>query len=568
MTARAVALPFALAGLALILNVIRLPRRPAPRPDPRPTELSGCGLPALDRFGGLRRAVAPRRRFFRVVRLGARWIFLTPRGDPFWLLGVFNVQPPDRRFGAAGVPNAAAWGIATARQLRAWGFNTAAEYSSPWVEPVSRYGARNHHDPLPFVDLLRPEWYSLANRHHYAPGPVKNLVAGLDAEYHNYRGDPLPDVFDPNFAIYANRQAEAETSPALAASPWLIGTAIGDTDSLWGFGPGGALPTHPAGKSSSNIGWIALCTNFRQTGNAALGVRYRNSRVFTKYALARWLRHRYGTIQALDRAWHAAYTSFGDNGGYGRGTGLLDEDGRDPWVGRDDVNLATAKPAVRADLNAFLRKFADRYFAVTAAAVRRFRPGHLVFGPATLNGWHGLTRPQILAAAAQYDDVVQASFGSAQVYRRTLRAAPNRPFVTWMGFTANANSELAAYARPGAGGFPTQAARGAAYAAQLRRDFDRPHVAGAKLWDWADSWGEKANWGLVSLVGRPYGPSHPCPIATATPTATGLRGKGPTAPPRRAIAAGFTGAVAAANRSLLWAFRREMRTIQALAHGR
>jgi hypothetical protein len=137
-----------------------------------------------------------------------------------------------------------------------------------------------------------------------------------------------------------------------------------------------------------------------------------------------------------------------------------------------------------------------------------------------------------------------------------------------MGFTANADSELAAYARPGAGGFPTQAARGAAYAAQLRRDFDRPHVAGANLWDWADSWGEKANWGLVSLAGRPYGPSHPCPIAAPTPTATGLRGKGPTAPPRRAIAAGFTGAVAAANRSLLWAFRREMRTIQAIAHGR
>lgn len=568
MTARAAGLPLALAGLALILNVIRFPRHIPPKGNPPRAAVSGCALPALDRFGGLRPAVAPRRRFFRVKRLGARWIFLTPSGDAFWLLGVFNVQPPDRRFIAAGGPNAATWGVVAARQLRDWGFNTAAEYSSPWVEPLSRYGPRNRRDPLPFVDLLRPGWYSLTNRHHYAPGPVKNLVVGLDAQYHNYRGDPLPDVFDPNFAIYANRQAEADTSPALAASPWLIGTAVGDTDSLWGFGPGGALPTQPAGKSSSNIGWIALCTNFRQTSNAALGVRYRDPRVFTKYALVRWLRHRYGTIQALNRAWHAAYSRFGDDGGYGRGSGLLDEDGRDPWVGHDDLNLATARPAVRADLNLFLRQFADRYFAVTAAAVRRYRPGHLVFGPATLNGWHGLTRPQILAAAAQYDDVVQASFGSAQVYLRTLRAAPNRPFVTWMGFTANADSDLAAYTRHGANGLPTQAARGAAYAAQLQRDFDRPRVAGAKLWDWADSWGEKANWGLVSLSGRPYGPIHPCTVSAPMPTAAGLRANPRATPSRRGHEASFTGEVAAANRSLLWAFRRQLRAIRALAHGR
>ncbi len=482
-------------------------------------------------------------------------MFLTPLGNPFWLLGVYDIQPPGPRFVAPPLSQArdqSAWGIAAARQLRAWGFNTAAEYSSDWVVPVSRYGARNTADPVPFVSLLRPAFYSLTDRHHYAPGPVKNLVAGLDGEYHNYRGDSLPDVFDPNFAAYAQRQARIETSPALAASPWLIGTAVDDADNLWGFGPGGELPTRPAGHASSNIGWIVLCTNFRQSANTALGVRYRHTRVYSKYALASWLRRRYGSIQALDRAWGATYTRFGDDGGYGHGAGLLDEDGRNPWVGRDDVRLSTAHPAVRADLNAFLTRFAARYFAVTAAAVRRYRPGHLVFGPAALNGWDGLTRPQILAAAARYDDVVQASFGSALVYARTVHAAPDRPFVTWMGFTANAASDVAAYPRHGPGNYPSQPARAAAYARRLQLDLRRPQIAGAKLWAWGDSWSEKANWGLVSLRGRPYGPRAPC---TTTSGATPAQ-------------EGFTGGVAAANRALLRALRRQLTgALQAAAHG-
>ncbi len=520
-----------------------------------------AGSLKLDRFGGLMPALAPRSRFFRVRRMGARWIFLTPAGGAFWLLGVFDIQPPEARFSSRFhrlFPSLSDWGAMAASRLRRWGFNTAAEYSSAWVTPISRYGPRNTRVPVPFVDLLRPGFYSLTNRRHYARGPVKNLVAGLDGQYRNYRGDPLPDVFDPNFAQYAFAEARAETTPALAASPWLLGTAVGDADDLWGFGPGGRIPTVPPGHASSNIGWIALCTDFQQTGNAALGVRYADPRVYTKYALGAFLRQRYHTIAALDRAWGATYTRFGDDGGYGHGTGLLDEDGRHRWIGRDDVNLGTARRSVRADLNAFLVRFADRYFSVTAAAVRRARPDHLVFGPATLNGWSGLTRLPILAAAARYDDVVQASFGSARVYELSRGAVPDRPFVSWMGFTANADSDLAVYPRSrGAGNYPSQGARAMAYRQALESDFSRPQIAGAKLWAWGDSWSEKANWGLVSLTGRPYDGSGARPRFRPADSAARSRAVTPPA------AGSFLAGVVAANHALLRRFAAALRC----AHG-
>jgi len=400
------------------------------------------------------------------------------------------------------------------RRLRSWGFNTAAEYSSAYVVPVNHDGSYQTSEPMPWVSIMRPAYYSLRDTGQYAPAPVKDLVAGLDAVYTNYRGDTLPDVFDPNFALYTNQYLATHTSAAEAASSWLVGTAVDDLDDLWGFGPG---PDAPAARTSSHLGWLALCTNFAQTANSQLGVSYSDSTVYTKLALANWLQAQYGSIAALDQAWGATYTSFGDAGGYGTGTGLLDEDGRDPWVGADDVALATAQPQVRADLNAFLALFAQRYFSIVAAALRQYRPQQLIFGPCTLNGWNGVSRAGILAAAGAYTDVIQASMSTQQVYDLSLRAAGDHPFVTWTGMPANPDSDLAAYANPDSPDvYATQAARGQAYAVQVAADLawtgspaagalaGSENVVGSKFWAWTDAWGEKTNWGLVTFLDNPY----------------------------------------------------------------
>ncbi len=475
----------------------------------------------FDSYGGLADiASGAGNGFFQVRKLGSRWVFLDPEGHPFWMLGVFAVDlNTDTSAGTAYTLNKygsrSAWGLQAVRRLQSWGFNAAAEYASAYVVPVNHDGSYETGDPLPWVDILRPAYYSLRNYGGYAPAPVKDLVAGLDAEYTNYRGDSLPDVFDPGFAVYAQKLAAANTSPVEAQSGWLIGTATDDLDDLWGFGPG---PDLPAARQTSNIGWLALCTNFAQSSNPKLGETYADTKVYTKFALRDWLESKYGTIAALNAAWGSNYTTFDDAGGYGVGAGLLDEDGRNPWVGRDDVALSTAAPQVRADLNAFLAIYAQKYFSIVSAALRSARPNQLVFGPATLNGWGGISRQPILAAAAQYTDVVQASMSSQAVYDLSLRYAGDHPFVTWVGMPANPDSDLSAYANPADNPqeYATQSARGAAYAQQVESDFGfsgsaaaaalagSSNVVGAKFWAWTDSWGEKTNWGLVSFLDNAY----------------------------------------------------------------
>lgn len=477
--------------------------------------------PSLDSYGGLANVSLPvaATGYFQVKKIGSRWIFIDPDGHPYWMLGVFDVNlNTESSTGATYVNNKygseAAWGLQAVRRLQSWGFNSTSEYSSAYVVPLNKNGSYETTDPMPWVDIARPAYYSLIDYGNYASAPVKDLVNGLDSVYQNYRGDGLPDVFDPNFQTYANGFMKAHTSADEASSPWLIGTATDDLDDLWGFGPG---PDLPAARSSSNIGWLVLCTDFQQTSSSRFGISYSNPEVYSKYELASWLQGKYSTIAALNQAWGSNYTTFGDAGGYGTGTGLLDEDGRDAWVGNDDVSMSTANSQVRADLNAFLTVFVQKYFAVVTGAIRAARPNQLVFGPCTLNGWGGVSRQAILAAAGQYTDVIQASMSTQQDYDLSLQYAGDHPFVTWTGMPANPDSDLSTYANPNFSGvYSTQSSRGLAYAQQVENDFQytgssaagalqgSQNVVGSKFWAWTDAWGEKTNWGIVSFMDNAY----------------------------------------------------------------
>jgi hypothetical protein len=302
--------------------------------------------------------------------------------------------------------------VSVAARLLEWGFNCAAEYASAYVGAIDQYAVRNTTKPIPSVGMWRPAYYSLFKG--------VNNIATVGS---------LPDVFDPAFAAFCQTNAKSIVSPATIASPWIIGTAIGDLDDLSGFGPGTSVPTIPAGKASPHIGDMVL------NGPAS----------FTKTAL----------------------------GSY---------------------------PA-----DTILAMFADKFFSVTTAALRAADPNHLVFGPATLNGWGGLSRPQVLASAAKYCDVVQASAGNLGILESTIAVTGNVPLCAWIGATANADSpDLSGFPDASTPSFATQQARGEWYASELRRYLSYPNVCGVKWWAWEDSWGEKANWGLVSFEDEPY----------------------------------------------------------------
>jgi hypothetical protein len=484
----------------------------------------------LDAYGGVTPSVAPATGFFQVKQVGDRWMFVTPEGNGMWMTGVFGVTYVDAEDDLApprsqerivtkyggGSDWQDNWRINTARRLKTWGFNTLAEYHHWGMRPGPLSGANP--ERMPYVHIINPARTVLYNGYGYGTGPVKDLVIGTDPRYYDgYRGARALDFFDPNWETYVDGWMRLDDGLIYGAigSPWLLGIAMDEGDSLLGFGPGPEIP-FPRG-FHPHPGWMVLVTSFEQANNpwAPESPPYADRTVHSKYALRDFLKDRYAaSIDALNSAWNSHYTTYDSEGGWGSGTGLLDEDGRNPWVGTWRDEMATASPAVRADLGDFLYLYARRYFTVMAAKMRQHAPMHLVFGPTSLNGWAALTRKEILRAAGESVDVLQAAIGSPRALDLTATYAGNKPIVTWDSFIANPDSALHLYRQPEDIAAPrlaeTQEARGQMYADKVDFLFNATTpagvhpVAGIKFWSWTDHWWEKANFGLVTLSDNAY----------------------------------------------------------------
>lgn len=524
-------------GMAILLGSIA-PGKWAETARVEANHETSVAVPTLDRFGGMDIKVSDARGYFRVEKIGDRWVFVTPEGNAFCMLGVFDIQVTTsiddlgdsyhnrihRKYNPTGELKAWdtkwVWGRQVVRRLQSWLFNTIAEYADGYVYPVP-WGPwaeldRSNSVKMPMVvmmQLVGPN-SGLINRGGYAPGPFKDLRAGTSVQVAPglWRGAGTPDVFDPNFEAYVRGSLDAtqQWMPEAYSSPWIIGFAADDADYLVGFGPG---PEVAAPRLHDHIGWLVLATNFEQKANAALGVTYADPKVYSKYVLRDFLKTKYGTLEALNGAWGANYTSFDSDGGWGSGMGLLDENGRHTaWLGRPDGTLAGAAPAVVKDLDDFLYEYAKQYFSTIATAFREHDKNHLLFGPATLNGWGGLTRKEILRAAGEYLDVLQVGVSSQQALDLTAKYAGDIPIVTWEGLGGNPDSALWRHpaAVDGVSILRTQEERGRGYARRVRwllslstATGTKP-VAGIKWWRWVDSWGEKTNWGLVSFLDNAY----------------------------------------------------------------
>jgi O-antigen ligase len=496
---------FACAWVALVGGLLTSPSQPVEQ----------------DRFGGIRVRVGEKTKFFTVKTVGNRWVFVTPEGNAFWMIGVFNVDPSgsiddlnDSTYNRvrAKYGDMQNWGDHAILRLNSWGFNSVAEYGSTYVYP---FGRGSDAPRLPMTGLIRPSFYGLTNKNNYAPGSFKGLLDSQDLRtYTGWSGSDAPDVFDPNFEAYVvgwlqTSMRDPFWSEALT-SPWVIGTATDDADDLQGFGPGTEIPGTD-GYECAHIGWLALSANPNRTSSQKYGVSYADPKIYTKYALRGFLASHYrNSISALNASWGSNYISFDSAGGWGRGNGLLDESGRHvSWLGQTDGTLRGASPGVSKDLDDFLYQYSFQYFSIVSRRLRQFSPGHLVFGPSTLNSHGGLTRKQILRAAAENVDVLQAGVGDSKLLAATMAYVGNKPIVTWEGWPANTDSSLWRYAHHDATGPSTQRERARKYARQLSFLFNATSsgikpIVGLKWWAWEDSWGEKTNWGLTSFLDNAY----------------------------------------------------------------
>jgi hypothetical protein len=344
-------------------------------------------------------------------------------------------------------------------------------------------------------------------------GPTKDVMYGVNKSMYTGWVAPFADVHDPNFSDFVNRYVSlhAASYASYWSSPYTIGFTADDRDDLFGFaaGPEIRANTHP------HLGWLILVTNFQQSSNSTLNPpqTYNDRKVYSKYALRDQLVAKYGTIAALNAAWGSSYTTFDSAGGWGTGTGLLDEDGHHAWVPRDYDALTGASAAMVIDLDNCLLEWARTYFRITSSAIRQSSPSNaLLFGPPAVNS-EGVTRKQILQAAGEYVDVLNAVIMSQTALEKTAQYFGDKPIVAYELTAANPDSALFRYPNVAVDPnrwFTTQAARGTGYSTLLSTHLNQITtngiypIAGIKIWEFHDNWPEKGGWGLVSLSDNAY----------------------------------------------------------------
>ena len=202
--------------------------------------------------------------------------------------------------------------------------------------------------------------------------------------------------------------------------------------------------------------------------------------------------------------------------GWGIGTGLMDEDARPThllWTGIDFTFMADVNATVKADLDDYLFQIASHYFSMCRNGIQNWLPGTLYLGPDTLGSWGAPSNRNVLKAAAQYIDVM--AMGGTPPMNQTMidfiyTYFGDKPFYTGEFRTANGDSAFFRYAAA-ALDFSSQANRGQSYYNGVTpypnmaysANGSRPYV-GILWWQYLDNWGEKNDWGLVSLSDNAY----------------------------------------------------------------
>ncbi len=298
--------------------------------------------PPKTRWGGL--AGLPPNGFFRVERAdGAFWL-ADPDGGRFLSKGVNTVRfDQDAIQNTSRIPYAEAcfrkygsedaWRSAAAARLKSWGFNTLGAWSDEKVADAGLTLA-----VTPNLDLGMTFAWQTNDKNPSLP-----------------RQD-FPDVFDPAFETHIVQRARALCA-GRAHDANIIGWFI-DNELRWS----------PDWRGPDDLLMLFLTLSPTTPGRAA--------------AIA-LLRERHGDIGAFNAAWRTSARTWDEVPALPR---IEPPFRRKPPYDRtareeEELNRAHAgRAAVMADCDAFLARLAERYFALTVAAIKAADPNHLVLG--------------------------------------------------------------------------------------------------------------------------------------------------------------------------------------------
>ena len=490
---------------------------------------------------------------FYTEKIGDRWWVCDPAGNGFFIRGVWYIVPNVNSSTASFIQSKYAgplpsweanWALEQVRRLQSWGFNTIADYALTELWPGTTdpaWGTADNTIPvkMPFAMTEMTTHYSFINSNGVCgASALKDMMNGVGSAYSGYHYG-FGDYFDPNFSTCVGTLLKNDTWGLQLAlnsinSPYLVYLTIDESDETGFLDAGPDFTTVDnantgvlfGGRNAAHVGWITLVTSPTQTSNKSQGVTYSDTTVHSKQELSKWLSARYGgSISALNTAWGSNYTSFSSAGGWGKGTGLMDEDGACPaksvsqscWVG-DPYKLTGESAAMQADMSAFYIHYLDQYFSVETTQFHTYAPGVML--QAELGSWGAPPPREVLTEAAKYIDLPVMGTTPAWVCLNctdqqaridfTAQYLGDRPWINWTGFYALPDSAESAFAPPNPA-YSTQAQRGAGYQAMVTlmvnaktTAYGSYPIVGFDWWDLYDMDSQQANWGLLTPLDNPY----------------------------------------------------------------
>src|SRR5271166_6205902 len=499
----------------------------------------------LDTYGGLTAAPVPNctpTGYFQVVKVKiannpARWVYADPQCNAFYQLSVYEAASSsisdDIMLSHYG-NDLAKWAKHALQREMAYGFNSNDIFYSDYVLPIPK--GDNHSGAsikLPFQLFFAANQHAMFNPGEIGlPEAIKNLIAAQDNNgYKNIYGLTNMDVMDPNWPVANQGELALQLSQftnGFNTTPWVAAISLGDADEFVLFkstGPGGyAHPSQVVATSAFNYNLPPV------NGNWQRPILYSKA-AWTCNAVANdptnfppgqsYLEKKYGNIAALNQAWGTGgfYTSFCDAGGFGTGTGVLDEDGRHTaWFGNDYFNQSGMNPNLLADLNAYLRIMALQLYAPQISVLRGYDPNHLMmcgfFGGVGDFGMRPIVAKalsdqgcQVLVLQWNSEYISQALANNRAVYDVT-----GLPISIYQQSTAQRDSDESSYPNNGAAyaDYATQLLRGQHYGIDTQNIYGGQgtntdyYGVGVDFWELTDNSGENRNFGFISLSDNVY----------------------------------------------------------------
>lgn len=347
----------------------------------------------LDQYGGYKGITFPATGNFYTTKADDQWWVVTPEGNAMFMTGIGAVNlngGPDSEglsysdhvqnkyqslieendsFGSNWQDR---WAYYTRKRLKEWGFNHLGTFAFPPASAkfdsdgnMSSQEMGNLPDnKMPQVITNRAGRDSMGADKEWRVkniyGPVFTLVQGSRPFF--------PDVFDPKF----KESQEYAASISNKDSQWIVFVFMDQTDEMRGVDI-----TH------NHLGFVSMATNFKmqEDSRGFLGAQtYSDSKMYTKYAARDFLREKYSTLEALNSAWGTSYTSWDSDGGWGAGTGVLDENGSNlgaDW-GKENPQGIVSHPAVKEDLEKFAEKIMRKWYKTVYEAFKSSGSKHIL----------------------------------------------------------------------------------------------------------------------------------------------------------------------------------------------